>query len=122
MHPQIQLKEGNKVADIATGTGIWPCEVARQAPSSVQFDGFDISDAQFPHPTFLPKNVTLSKLDATLDPPESLYGKYDVVHIRLLMAVVENNDPMPWLDHCTKLLSMCPNNSCGPCFSNVRLY
>ena len=94
------------MADVATGTGVWLFEVAREAPSTVQFDGFDISDEQFPHSSLLPENIRFHLQDATKEPPESMCGKYDVVHVRLLMAVIENNDPSIVLKHCKKLLSM----------------
>ena len=93
------------VADVGTGTGIWLCTLANDAPSSARLDGFDISDDQFPHPSSLPKNVTMHKLDATTTPPEALCGTYDVVHVRLLMSIINDDDPSPVLNHCLKLLS-----------------
>ena len=39
------------------------------------------------------------------EPPAYLVGKYDVVHIRLFISLVTNNDPRPLLDHCCRLLS-----------------
>ncbi|MCJ1287294.1 hypothetical protein MMC26_006642 [Xylographa opegraphella] len=38
------------------------------------------------------------------EPPEKLVGRYDIVHVRLFLAVVNNDDPSPLLDHCIKLL------------------
>lgn len=38
------------------------------------------------------------------EPPQHLWGTYDIVHIRLFLAVVDNNDPTQILDHCYKLL------------------
>jgi hypothetical protein len=106
LHPSIPVKSDDwKVADVATGTGIWLCNLAKGAPSSARFDGFDISDDQFPHPSSLPKNVTLRKLDAMSSPPEALCGTYDVVHVRLLTAVIDDDDPTSVLNHCLKLLS-----------------
>ena len=106
LHPTIPVETKNwKVADVATGTGLWLCELAKNAPSSAQFDGFDISTNQFPHPSCLPKNVTLRQLDARSSAPDALCGKYHVVHVRLLFAVIDGNDPTPILNHCIKLLS-----------------
>lgn len=105
LHPTIPVETKNwKVADVATGTGLWLCELAKNAPSSAQFDGFDISTNQFPHPSCLPKNVTLRQLDARSSAPDALCGKYHVVHVRLLFAVIDGNDPTPILNHCIKLL------------------
>ena len=106
IHPSVQLSSDARVADVATGTGIWAFEAADDFPSTVSFDGFDVSDAEFPPANFWPGNVQLHKLDAMQDPPESLRAKYDLVHVRLLVAVVEDNDPSKILDHCILLLSM----------------
>ena len=42
------------------------------------------------------------------DPPAHLIGRYDVVHIRLFISLVTNNDSRSLLDHCCKLLSELP--------------
>ena len=39
------------------------------------------------------------------EPPADLVGKYDVVHIRLFISLVTNNDPRSLLDFCCKILS-----------------
>lgn len=106
LHPTIPVEtKGWRVAEVATGTGLWLCELAKNAPGSAQFDGFDISSDQFPHPSRLPKNIALHQLDARSSPPESLCGKYHVVHVRFLAGVIDGNDPTPILNHCIKLLS-----------------
>lgn len=106
LHPTVPVETKDwKVAEVATGTGLWLCELAKNAPSSAHFDGFDISTDQFPHPDSLPRNVALYQLDARSSPPEALCGKYDVVHVRLLFSVIDGNDPTNILSHCIKLLS-----------------
>ena len=72
----------------------------------MQCDGFDISDAQFPHRNWMPRNVTLNTLNILKPVPESLQGKYDVVHVGLVVLVVEDGDPLPLLDNLLTLLSM----------------
>ena len=96
-----------RVADVGTGTGIWLLELAQTlGPDVVQLDGFDISAEQFPHPGALPPHVQLRTADATADePPEDCRGLYDVVHTRLLLAVVDGGDPGPLLRYCRKMLS-----------------
>ena len=49
LHPSISsnLPDGARIADIGTGTGIWPVEMSRASPSSYTFHGFDISSEQF---------------------------------------------------------------------------
>ncbi|KAL9615980.1 MAG: hypothetical protein Q9160_009104 [Pyrenula sp. 1 TL-2023] len=107
LHPSVpQERPDLKIAEVATGTGLWLSELSKTLPSTVQLDGFDVSSDQFPHPTFLPHNVRLQVADAREDPAPSICGVYDVVHLRLLLAVVENDDPGPFIRHCQKLLSM----------------
>lgn len=106
VHPAIDLNKPDlKVADVATGTGIWLTELSKHLPASAQLDGFDLSADQFAHPKCLPANVRLQICDATKNPPESLIGVYDIVHVRLLLAAIEGDDPSPVLCHCQKLLS-----------------
>ena len=50
--------------------------------------------------------MTLRMLDAKADPPEELCTVYDIVHVRMLLAVVDDDDPRVILRHCQKLLSM----------------
>ena len=100
-------KQGLSVADIGTGTGIWLLEVDRHLsnPSS-RLCGLDISGDQFPRPEWLPKNAQFLECDA-LDPngpPEHLAEAFDIVHIRLFIAIIKNNDPTTLLDFCHKLL------------------
>ena len=85
---------------------IWLIEAARTLPASAQLDGYDISSAQYPPEGWLPKNVDLKVLDM-LDPvPEELVGKYDVVHVGLIVMVVRNENPTPVLNNLMTLLSI----------------
>ena len=89
------------------GIRIWPLDLVRQLPSTVQLYGFDISSSQFPHPNYLPANVKLEVLDSLrVDPPEELLGSFDIVHLRLWLGVVMNGDPSALLTHALKLLRM----------------
>ncbi|TEY47664.1 hypothetical protein BOTCAL_0302g00120 [Botryotinia calthae] len=108
LHPSIPLpspKTRYRIADLGTGTGIWPLDLVRQLTSTVQLYGFDISSSQFPHPNYLPSNVKLEVLDSLrVDPPEELLGSFDIVHLRLWLGVVMNGDPSALLTHALKLL------------------
>ena len=73
--------------------------------ASTQLDGFDISADQFPDEGWLPKNVTLNTLDCLAPVPDRLVGKYDVVHIGLVVMLVENENPVPLLNNVLKMLS-----------------
>jgi hypothetical protein len=84
---------------------IWPISLSRSLPSSVQLDGFDITDAQFPPREWLPANVTLDTMNILAPVPQHLAGKYDVVNIRYFGLLVKNNDHLGLLKHLTSLLS-----------------
>lgn len=104
-------QDGNKdplhVADLATGTGIWLLDLIKSTEVSglnVKYHGFDISRALFPHPSWLPKNMAFSTSDLLEEPPEAFQGKFDVVHIRMVLAVVRSNSPKPIIRHIKQLL------------------
>lgn len=106
LHPNIDTnKEYLRIADIACGTGIWLIETARSVPASTQLDGFDISAAQFPDKGWLPQNVTLSILDSLAPLPEHLVGKYDIVHIGLVVMLIKGENPVPLLKNVMAMLS-----------------
>lgn len=73
--------------------------------ASAQIDGFDVSLAQCPPPEWLPSNVSIRKLDIFEPLPEELVGKYDIVHVRLFLCVVRNDDLVPVLTNLLKMLS-----------------
>ncbi|KAL8706876.1 MAG: hypothetical protein Q9201_000145 [Fulgogasparrea decipioides] len=103
LHPSVPVGENEAaIADVGTGTAIWLLDLAKSLPSTVQLDGFDISAKQYP--AMLPRNVSLHVANALEDPPADRVGAYDIVHIRLFMGVVNDNNPVPLFDHCAKLL------------------
>ncbi|KAF9884862.1 hypothetical protein FE257_001205 [Aspergillus nanangensis] len=104
LHPRVPVKDDMKIAEIGTGTAIWLFDLARQLPPTVQLDGFDISDQQFPHQSLWPSNVHLDILDSLTEAPGRLVGQYDVVHIRLWTSVIRGNDPGPLIRHASSLL------------------
>ncbi|GAP90267.1 putative umta methyltransferase family protein [Rosellinia necatrix] len=120
LHPTIQAdlrrkressqtgsKEPIRVADLATGTGLWIFDLAKSADVSgldIRYHGFDISRALFPHAGWLPKNVVLSTSNLFEDPPEALQGQFDVVHVRLILSLIRSDSPKPIIQHIKKLL------------------
>jgi len=50
--------------------------------------------------------VTFSILDMLAPVPEELVGKYDIVHVGLIVMVVRNEDPGPVINNLMALLSM----------------
>ncbi|KAI0096805.1 S-adenosyl-L-methionine-dependent methyltransferase [Nemania sp. FL0031] len=89
LHPSVvaSLPENPRVADIGTGTGRFLLRLRTSYPDAI-LDGSDISTALYPPKESLPRNVTLTVLDAKQPFPEDLHGKYDLVHVRLLVAAM----------------------------------
>jgi ubiquinone/menaquinone biosynthesis C-methylase UbiE len=77
--------ENPKIADIATGTGIWTHALSQLYPEA-KIDGSDFDISKFPQPSPYSSNTTLSFaniLDLSSFPQEKV-GTYDLVHVRLL--------------------------------------
>ncbi|CAF9913560.1 hypothetical protein IMSHALPRED_001381 [Imshaugia aleurites] len=107
LHPSIPLSLSSpalRVADVGTGTGTWLLDLARQLPPTAQLQGFDIDISQCPPKSWLPPNVTMRALDALEDLAADLVGKFDIVHVRLFMFVVE--EPTLLLRNVVRMLSM----------------
>ncbi len=125
LHPAIPVRNDPdlRIADVGTGTGseaspspteigeetligvrVWLVDLSRQLPSA-HLDGFDISDEQFPPKQWLPAKLSLQTLDVFSPIPDDLVGKYDIVHVRLFVLVVRNDDPTPILRNLTSMLS-----------------
>nr|URT29631.1 AmpA [Beauveria felina] len=105
IHPTIlpSLSKTAVIADVASGSGIWLIDVSRQLPEA-QLDGLDYDLNQAPHQGWLPKNVKTRFLDLLADIPDDLVGKYDYIHTRLLVLVVESQNPRPIIRNLYKLL------------------
>ncbi|EAW12306.1 class I SAM-dependent methyltransferase [Aspergillus clavatus NRRL 1] len=112
IHPSIPLPPPTpsstssplRIADLACGTGLWLTDLARSLPPQTTLDGFDLFVSKFPPSQWLPNNVTLSALDILGPVPEHLVGKYDVIHLRLLILVVENSDPTSIIQNVHRML------------------
>ena len=105
IHPSILpcLSEKAVIADVASGSGMWLIDVSRQLKGA-QLDGFDINLRQIPHQKWLPSNVNVRYWDILEDLPEDLVGKYDYVHTRLLLLVVEQKNPRSIIRNLRKML------------------
>ncbi|MCJ1248823.1 hypothetical protein MMC30_006043 [Trapelia coarctata] len=104
LHPSIPLKDGARIADVATGTGAWMLGLAREAPVQLRLDGMDISLAQAPLQHWLPSNVNLSTWNFFDEVPNDLVGRFDVVHVRLVLVVVQNDNAASVVRNLGKLL------------------
>ena len=81
-----------RIADIGTGTGIWPIEMSQSSPSTYTFHGFDISSEQFLPADSLPSNVKLGFGDFFKPIPQELQGTFDLVNIRLIIISLGPED------------------------------
>ena len=79
--------------------------MARNLPSSAQLDGFDNNLSQCPPKEWLPDNVNIYNFDAFAKLPKELTGRYDILHVRLFLLIVQNDDPMPLLKTFIQMLS-----------------
>ncbi|KAI0532578.1 hypothetical protein GGR58DRAFT_489759 [Xylaria digitata] len=117
LHPVIQnylrhkqesrRKDLLQVADLATGTGLWLFDLVKSPEVNgldIQYYGFDISRALFPHNSWLPKNVVLSTSNLLEEPPQSLHGQFDIVHLRLVLSLIRGGSPKPVIRHIKMLL------------------
>jgi hypothetical protein len=122
LHPSIKKALPSKaiIGDIATGTGIWLLDLASEleGKGEYEFEGWDISDAQFPHCDSLPKNVKFGTFDCSTQEgvPEDLVEKYDIIHVGLLALVVKGGDPGVWIENLLRMLS----TSCCSVLRNSR--
>ncbi|KAL9005256.1 MAG: hypothetical protein Q9188_001953, partial [Gyalolechia gomerana] len=111
LSPKIPVDDEQlKVADIATGTGIWLLDFARQHPRAAQLDGFDISLDQVPSTAWLPSNVSFHQYNVHEQPPNDLLERYDIIHVRHLNLIIKNDDPTAVLGHLLAML----RNTQGP--------
>lgn len=102
LHPQVTANwtvEGQsvsrRIADVACGNGIWALDQAATDLSGyteLEFTGFDISAAQFPHPETWPKNVKFELWDIKKPPPQQFRNYFDVVNMRLIIAAVSKEE------------------------------
>ncbi|KAI7204406.1 hypothetical protein KC343_g7715, partial [Hortaea werneckii] len=106
LHPRIAatLPADAHIAEVATGTGIWLRSLASSSQSSPgwKYTGFDLSPEQFPRDPER-KGVDFRVLDILKPPPEEEKGKYDVVHVRLLVCGLKGTD---WRHAGTNMLAL----------------
>ncbi|KAI1819537.1 S-adenosyl-L-methionine-dependent methyltransferase [Xylaria intraflava] len=105
LHPRIPVADANlRIADVGTGTGVWITDLSTRLPSTASLDGFDISLKATPPVEWLPPNVTFQLWDIKQAVPETLVGKYDVVHIRLLSLVLRDDEVALALENVVRLI------------------
>ncbi|KAI0153220.1 S-adenosyl-L-methionine-dependent methyltransferase [Xylariaceae sp. FL1272] len=103
LHPSVKLPPTPRIADMGTGTARFIIRLHPELPNAV-FEGFDISDELFPPRDSLPSGVTLSTLDLKKPFPEHMHGQYDLVHLRLLVAAMRQEDWEPAVRNIFQIL------------------
>ncbi|KAL8715402.1 MAG: hypothetical protein Q9220_000735 [cf. Caloplaca sp. 1 TL-2023] len=103
IHPSISLPPEPIIADIATGTAMWLIDVARACPSAY-LEGMDLDLSQAPSSQWLPSNARLRRWDIFTDVPDNMIGKYDFVHVRLLVLVLSREDAPEFLRKMLRML------------------
>ena len=105
IHPNIPLTSPTlKIADIGTGTGIWPLDVAKSLPQTCQLTGFDITSSAFPPTKTTPPNVSFQMQDMLQPFPASENGSYDVVAVRFVSVAMTRAEWALALENITTLL------------------
>ncbi|KAL9005108.1 MAG: hypothetical protein Q9188_002096 [Gyalolechia gomerana] len=87
LHPKVTLEPHAKIADIGTGSCIWPIDLLQELPFAFSVDAIDVSLEQCPTRSWLPNNINLIIHDAYQPSPEHMIGKYDLVHVQNFLCV-----------------------------------
>ncbi|KAL5360454.1 hypothetical protein BJX96DRAFT_175311 [Aspergillus floccosus] len=109
IHPSIPTDNITAVADVGTGTGVWLASLPdylRSYNAPLYLHGFDISSSQFPfYKDITPTSeLYLSVQDARLRFPEEHRGRYDLVHLRLLVGAFQEEDYVRTMRNVYELL------------------
>lgn len=107
IHPTIiqYLPSDARIADLGTGNGVWLLDVESERAQSFALDvynGFDISDSQFPRQ--YPGSVNFHIADIKKPFPKHFHSKFDLVHVRLLVLAL---DPEDWALVLSNVLQLC---------------
>ncbi|KAE8354505.1 S-adenosyl-L-methionine-dependent methyltransferase [Aspergillus coremiiformis] len=98
IHPAIPTEDITDVADIATGTGIWLMSLAAALNASptnrLYLHGFDISATQYPFSKDISPSheLHLSVHDMRHRFLPEHRGRYDLIHLRLLVGALKEED------------------------------
>ncbi|KAI0547127.1 S-adenosyl-L-methionine-dependent methyltransferase [Xylaria curta] len=105
LHPSIPTSDAQlRVADVATGTGIWLMDMSSRLPKTAKLSGLDISLQATPPKEWLPTNVEMREWDVRKPVPQDLVGTYDVVHVRYLCLVLSDEEVADVLKNVVTLL------------------
>ncbi|KAF7921284.1 uncharacterized protein EAE98_008710 [Botrytis deweyae] len=106
LDPRIPKQNVSRVADVATGTGIWLRELAEEFENGgynlQETVGFDISPGQFPKNAASEHKFVL--WDMTKSFPKEYYGTFDVVHVRLVVLALKAEQIKGVVENLVELL------------------
>lgn len=103
LEPSIPLPKNAIIADVACGTGLWLLDATRLLPDA-ELHGFDLDLSQAPHPNRLPSTITLEKWNIFENISPAWEGRFDIVHVRLLVLVLSGETRQPFVGRLLKLL------------------
>ncbi|KAI1148034.1 hypothetical protein F4825DRAFT_435267 [Nemania diffusa] len=103
VHPSVKLSPNPHIVDMGTGTAKFLLSIQPTYPEAT-LEGYDISSDLYPPPAALPQNLTLGELDLKQPFPENMHGKYDLVHVRMLILAMLPEDWEPVVRNLTTLL------------------
>jgi trans-aconitate methyltransferase len=103
VHPSVRLLHSPRIVDMGTGTAKFLLSIQPAYPEAT-LEGYDISSDLYPPTTSLPQNISLGELDLKQPFPEHMHGKYDLVHVRMLILAMLPEDWEPVVRNLTTLL------------------
>lgn len=106
-----RLKNGIRIADVATGTGAWMPGLNREAPVQLRLDGMDINLAQAPLKQWLPPNINMRTWNIFEEVPDDLVGQFDVYTSVFVLLVVQNETAASVVKNLGKLLNQAATSS-----------
>ncbi|KAL9081850.1 MAG: hypothetical protein Q9159_006971, partial [Coniocarpon cinnabarinum] len=83
---------------------IWLQELAQHLSPKAKLIGFDSSPSQFPHESWLPPNLKFTAHDCFQPFPSHYLGRYDIVHVRFVVCVLNDEVAAAFLRNIMTLL------------------
>ena len=81
-----------QILDLATGNGIWATDLASNLAAiggrPLKITALDISPLQFPADSTRPDKVAFGVYDFLTDVPDEYIGRFDIIHVRFIMAAL----------------------------------
>ena len=111
------MTEHMVIADVATGTGAWAFDMTDNVAGTVQIEGLDIDLSKTPPRWWLPSNVSFKKFDLLNEVPDELIKRYDIVHVRYIVPLVQDAKFETILGRLSSMLSKAVHLACrtDPC-------